>query len=99
MTTALDGGASLHALCCDLATGQLLIDTEVFKNAVVPPKHDRNSYASPTPILEADRVVVERWPGPALPGSLPVEGRVVGVVDRTEPPDQARTTFEEAAST
>ena len=47
MTTALEEGASLHALCCDLATGKLLIDVEVFKNAVVPPKHARNSYASP----------------------------------------------------
>ena len=58
MTTALDAGASLHALCCDLVSGKLLIDTEVFKNAVVPPKHDRNSYASPTPILDGDRVYV-----------------------------------------
>jgi len=58
MTTALEEGASLHALCCDLATGKLLIDVEVFKNAVVPPKHARNSYASPTPILDGDRVYV-----------------------------------------
>lgn len=58
MTTALDNGASLHALCCDLATGALLIDVEVFKNAVVPPKHDRNSYASPSPILDGDRLYV-----------------------------------------
>jgi len=58
MTTALDNGASLHALCCDLATGKLLMDVEVFTNAVVPPKHERNSYASPSPILEGDRVYV-----------------------------------------
>ncbi|MEP6668524.1 MAG: PQQ-binding-like beta-propeller repeat protein [Chthoniobacter sp.] len=58
MTTALEDGVSLHALCCDLATGKLLIDVEVFKNAVVPPKHARNSYASPTPIIDGDRVYV-----------------------------------------
>lgn len=58
MTTALEDGQSLHALCCDLATGKLIIDVEVFKNAVVPPKHARNSYASPTPILDGDRVYV-----------------------------------------
>jgi outer membrane protein assembly factor BamB len=56
MTTAVDGGASLHALCCDLATGKLLMDIEVFTNSVVPPKHERNSYASPSPIIEGDRV-------------------------------------------
>jgi hypothetical protein len=32
-------------------------------------------------------VVVERWPGPAQPGRPPVEGNVVHVVDRVEPPD------------
>lgn len=58
MTTALNEGASLHALCCDFETGKLLIDIEVFQNAVVPPKHARNSYASPTPIIDGDRVYV-----------------------------------------
>jgi len=37
MTTALEEGESLHALCCDLDSGKLLLDVEVFKNAVVPP--------------------------------------------------------------
>jgi outer membrane protein assembly factor BamB len=58
MTTALHDGQSLHALCCDLESGKLLLDIEVFQNAVVPPKHKRNSYASPSPIIEGDRVYV-----------------------------------------
>jgi hypothetical protein len=58
MTTALNDGQSLHALCCDLETGKLLMDVEVFQNAVVPPKHKRNSYASPSPIIDGDRVYV-----------------------------------------
>lgn len=58
MTTALSDGQSLHALCCDLETGKLLFDVEVFTNAVVPPKHARNSYASPSPVLDGDRVYV-----------------------------------------
>ncbi len=58
MTSALDNGQSLHALCVDLATGRLVHDIEVFRNAVVPPKHKRNSYASPSPIIEGDRVYV-----------------------------------------
>ncbi|MES2568787.1 MAG: PQQ-binding-like beta-propeller repeat protein [Verrucomicrobiota bacterium] len=40
MTTALEEGKSLRALCVDFATA----------------KHRRNSYASPTPILDGDRL-------------------------------------------
>jgi hypothetical protein len=35
----------------------------------------------------ARAVIVERWPGPARPGSLPVEGNVIEVLDRVDPPD------------
>ena len=58
MTTAMDDGKSLHALCCDLETGRLLHDVKVFQNETVPPKHKRNSYASPTPIVDGDRLYV-----------------------------------------
>lgn len=58
MTTALDDGKSLRALCCDLETGKLLRNVEVFQNDSVPPKHKRNSYASPTPIVDGDRIYV-----------------------------------------
>jgi len=58
VTTATEEGQSLRALCVDLATGKLVQDVEVFRNAVVPPKHKRNSYASPSPILEGDRIYV-----------------------------------------
>lgn len=59
MTTALDGGKSLRALCCDLDSGKLLMDVEVFRNEVVPAIHKRNSFASPSPILDGDRVYVD----------------------------------------
>jgi len=58
LTAALDEGRSLHALCVDLQSGRLVQDLEIFKNEVVPSKHARNSYASPTPIIENDRVYV-----------------------------------------
>jgi outer membrane protein assembly factor BamB len=58
MTTALDGGKSLHALCVDLASGKLLHDVEVFRHETVPAIHARNSYASPTPVLDGDRLYV-----------------------------------------
>lgn len=59
MTTATEEGKSLRALCCDLETGKLLIDVEVIHNEVAPPKHERNSYASPTPILDGDRIYAD----------------------------------------
>jgi hypothetical protein len=53
----------------------------------------RNPGFAPAAARHAARVVVERWPGPARPGSLPVEGvdgrmvDVLEVLDRAEPPD------------
>src|SRR4030095_10246889 len=58
MTTALDEGRSLRAICVDLQTGSIVRDIEVFKNDSPPPKHKRNSYASPTGIIDRDRLFV-----------------------------------------
>lgn len=58
LTTALDGGRSLHALKIDVASGKVLHDVEVFANEKVPGKHDRNSHASPTPVIDGERVYV-----------------------------------------
>lgn len=58
LTTALDGGKSLHALCVDLTSGKVSQDIEVFKNDHPPSKHDRNTYASPTGIVDGSNVFV-----------------------------------------
>ena len=58
MTTATMEGKSLRLLCVDVASGRLLRDVEVFQNETVPPKHRRNSYASPTPALDGERIYV-----------------------------------------
>ena len=58
MTTALDGGKSLRALCVSRTTGGLLHDVEVFQVDKAEPIHATNSYASPTPIIESGRVYV-----------------------------------------
>lgn len=58
MTSALEGGRSLHAFKVDVATGKILHDVEVFTNEVVPVKHDRNSHASPSPVIDGERVYV-----------------------------------------
>ncbi|MEY2878290.1 MAG: hypothetical protein RLZZ15_670 [Verrucomicrobiota bacterium] len=55
-----DGGVSLRALAFDVASGRALWDTEIFSasEASVQPVHAKNSPASPTPIVEGDRVYV-----------------------------------------
>jgi outer membrane protein assembly factor BamB len=51
-------GGSLRALAYDVATGRELVNTEVFRVASVDPLNAKNTRASPTPILDGDRVYV-----------------------------------------
>lgn len=54
------GSLSLHALCLDAATGRTLFDVEVFRpdKAAASAMHQKNSPASSTPIVTADRLYV-----------------------------------------
>ncbi len=58
MTTALDEGHSLRAVCVDRESGALLHDVEVFAPEEPGPINGKNSHASPTPVLEDGRVYV-----------------------------------------
>ena len=58
MQTALEEGKSLRAVCVALDSGQLLHDIEVFHVAAPQPKHQLNSFASPTPVVEPGRLYV-----------------------------------------
>ena len=58
MTTALAEGRSLRALCIDTEDGKLLRDLEAFAPREPVEVHATNTHASPTPILEADRLYV-----------------------------------------
>ncbi|MEO5803256.1 MAG: PQQ-binding-like beta-propeller repeat protein [Verrucomicrobiota bacterium] len=58
MTTALENGKSLRAVCVDRETGKILQNAEVFSIEAPEFKHELNSYASPTPVIEAERVFV-----------------------------------------
>ena len=58
MTTATDDDKSLRAVSADFETGRVLDDVEVFHDEEMPAYHEKNSYASPTPILEPNRVYV-----------------------------------------
>ena len=51
-------GGSLRALAYDIATGHELVNTEVFRIRSVDPLNPKNTRASPTPILDGDRVYV-----------------------------------------
>ena len=60
LTTAVGEGKkrTLRAMAFDKASGRRLLDIEVFKLDDAGPQHEKNSYASPTPVIEGDRVYV-----------------------------------------
>ncbi|MBA3314956.1 MAG: PQQ-like beta-propeller repeat protein [Planctomycetota bacterium] len=58
LTTALDDGRSLHAICLDQETGAERHDVEVFRIAEPGKIHPKNSHATPTPILSGEYVFV-----------------------------------------
>ena len=68
---------TLHALCLDAADGRVLLDTEVFHPdaASVAAMHQKNSPASPTPIVTADRLYVHF--GHMGTAALDLAGKVV----------------------
>jgi outer membrane protein assembly factor BamB len=54
----LPRGRSLRALALDRATGKIVRDVEVFRLTDAGGMHAKNSHASPTPIVDRDRVYV-----------------------------------------
>ncbi|MFN0107778.1 MAG: PQQ-binding-like beta-propeller repeat protein [Blastocatellia bacterium] len=56
LTTATEEGKSLRAVCVDLKTGAVLLNIELFRLKSSGPLHAKNSLASPTPLLEGDKV-------------------------------------------
>jgi len=55
VTTATEGGRSCHVLALDANSGKILWDTHVFDQETLQ-KRQQNSYASPTPITDGERV-------------------------------------------
>jgi outer membrane protein assembly factor BamB len=64
LTTSIEGsegrgrGLSLRALAFDVASGREVVNTEVFRVDRPEELNAKNSYASPTPIVDGDRVYV-----------------------------------------
>ena len=58
LTTATEDGKQLFAICVDRQTGHVLHDLKLFEVADPPAIRQYNSYASPTPVIEAGRVYI-----------------------------------------
>lgn len=58
LTTALDGGHSLRAVCVDRNKGSIIHDVNVFDVDAPAKVNAKNSYASPTPVMEGNRLWV-----------------------------------------
>ncbi len=56
LTTATEEGKSLRAISVDRNTGAILLNVEVFRLKSLGQISPKNSYTSPTPVLEGDRV-------------------------------------------
>src|SRR5690348_13441928 len=59
LTTATEDGRELYVLCIDKETGKVTQDIKLFEDpAPNPIFKNYNSYASPTPVIEKDRIYV-----------------------------------------
>jgi len=56
VTTATEEGKSLRAICIDRNSGTITQNIEVFRLKNLGPISPKNSHASPTPVLEGDKV-------------------------------------------
>lgn len=77
LTTAVPEGEgqSLRLVCVDARTGDLLWNKEVFRQETTAKMHEKNSHASPTPIVTADAVYVHF--GPYGTARTTLDGEVV----------------------
>ena len=75
VTTATNAGRSLRAVAVERESGKIVVDVEVFRLERAGVVHEKNSHASPTPVLEGDRVYVHF--GPQGTAALKQDGEVV----------------------
>lgn len=75
LTTGVDEGRSLRAVCINRDDGSLLHDVEVFRLEEPGHVHKKNSHASPTPIIDGRRVYVHF--GAHGTACLSTDGRIV----------------------
>ena len=77
LTTAVErqGNASLRVLAYDVLSGREVVNVEVFSVRDAFLKNAKNSFASPTPIVEGDRVYVHF--GNDGTGAVTTDGKIV----------------------
>ena len=63
LTTADEKGHKLTGLCVDANSGKIIFEKQLFSVAKPQYAHKFNSYASPTPVVEKDRVYLT-WGSP-----------------------------------
>ena len=76
VTTATEDGRTLSALALARDTGRVLYDLALFRVEHPQYAHPFNSYASPTPVIEADRVYVTF----GSPGTAAIDTRTGKVI-------------------
>ncbi len=75
LTAAVDDGHSLRAIAVNRQTGAIVHDVEIFKLENPGSVHANNSHASPTPVVEGDRVYIHF--GGHGTACLATDGRIV----------------------
>ena len=77
LTTAMEKQypVSLRAIALDAATGREILNVEVFTVEPDPLLNTKNSYSSPTPVIEGDRVYVHF--GPYGTAALTTSGQIL----------------------
>ena len=75
VTTAIEDRGSLRAVCLDRQSGQVVHDVEVFRQDDLGRINNKNSYASPTPVVDGQHVFVHF--GAHGTACLTTEGRIV----------------------
>jgi outer membrane protein assembly factor BamB len=73
VTSTTQDGTSCHVICVDRDTGNLLWDVEVFKQTPTR-KEGKNSYATPTPVTDGQRLYAFFSGGGAV--ALDLDGRI-----------------------
>ncbi len=58
LTTAVEDGSALFAVCLELNSGEIVHDIEVFRPKEKQTVHALNSFATPSAVVEEDRVYV-----------------------------------------
>jgi outer membrane protein assembly factor BamB len=76
LTSATQDGRKLFGLCIDRDTGKILFDQKLFDVANPQYAHPFNTYASPTPVIEAGRVYLTF----GSPGTAAIDTKTFKVV-------------------